>query len=185
LVTAALVLAFGALLAPAPTAAQVSIRVGGSATFPIGDGVDDYGSYANTGWMAAAGVVLPVGEAGFGVGAHGFYGSNNHSDVDGDKTNLYGVLGSAGYTISTGGSISPTIFGLVGFMTHAYKSDSFGDDSASALAWGGGASVGFPLGSVGGAIDAFYLAGTGDDLSGTKLFGVGASVSIPLGGDAM
>jgi hypothetical protein len=186
LVTGALALAFCALLAPSTASAQISIRVGGAATFPIGDALDDYGSYAKTGWMASAGVLVPVGEAGLGLGAHGFYGSNSHESPPADeKTNLYGVLGSAGYTISTGGSISPTIFGLVGFMTHSYKPATGSGDSASALAWGGGASVGFPLGGIGGAIDAFYLAGTGDDLSGTKFFGVGASVSIPLGGDAM
>lgn len=185
-ITLALVLAFGALLAPRQADAQVSIRVGGAATFPIGDGIDDYGSYAKTGWMAAAGVLVPVGEAGFNVGAHGFFGSNSHEEPPADeKTNLYGALASAGYSFDTGGSISPTIFGLAGFMTHSYKPATGSGDSASAFAWGGGAGVGFPLGGIGGSIDGFYLAGTGDDLSGTKLFGVGASISIPLGGDAM
>ena len=184
LVTVALVLAFGAVLAPGQASAQVSIRAGAAATFPLGDGVDDYGSYAKTGWMASAGVNLPLGDAGLSVGADGFYGSNSHEDA-GDKTNLYGVLGTVGYTISTGGSIAPFVAGAVGFMTHAYKSDTFGDDSASALAWGGVAGVGFPLGGIGASIEGFYLAGTGDDLSGTKLFGVGASINIPLGGDMM
>lgn len=183
-VTTALVLAFGALLAPHHASAQIAIQVGGAATFPLGDGVDDYGSYAKTGWMAAAGVNVPIGEAGLGVGAAGFFGSNNH-ETDGEKTNLYGILGTVGYTISTGAPIMPYVYGGLGFMTHAFKSDTLGDDSASALAWGGGAGIGFPLGGIGGSIEGFYLAGTGDDLSGTKLFGVGAGISIPLGGAMM
>jgi hypothetical protein len=181
-VTAALIVALGALMAPSLTSAQISIRVGGAATFPM----SDYGDYANTGWMGAAGVNVAVGEAGLGVGAHGFYGSNNHSDVDGDKTNLYGALGTVSYSIAAGGSVMPYVFGALGFMTHSYKSNDFPalEGSASAMAWGGGGGLGFPLGGITGSVDGFYVQGTGDN-SDTKFFGVGASVSFPIGGDAM
>jgi len=187
LVTVVLALVVGAFLAPTDASAQISIRAGGAATFPVGSAADDYGSYANTGWMAALGLNVPVGDAGLGVGAHAFFGVNNHSDVSGDKTNLYGGLGSVSYTISTGTSIMPYFFGMVGIITHSYKSTDFPslEEAKSALAWGGGAGIGFPLGGIQGGIDAYYLAGTGNDLSGTKLFGLGASVSVPVGGNAM
>ena len=181
-VTAALSLAFVGVMAPAPTAAQITVGIGGAATIPTGD----YGDYANTGWMGSVGITAPVGSSGLGVAVDGFYGSNNHSDIDGDKTNLLGVTGSLGYAIATGGSMMPYVFGSLGFMKHSYKSDTYPDleDSVSGLAFGGGAGVSFPLGSINGNVQGTYLMGSGD-IDGTQFFAIGAGIGIPIGGDAM
>jgi hypothetical protein len=182
LVTAALALAFVGMTAPGQASAQISIGVGGGASFPTGD----YGDYANTGWIGSVGITVPVGTAGLGVGATGFYGSNNHSDVDGDKTNLLGGVAGLSYGFETSGSLTPYILGAVGFLRHSYKSDSFPDleDSVSGMAFGGGVGVRFPLGSISGRLQGTYLQGTGD-VDGTKFFAVGAGVSFPIGGDSM
>jgi hypothetical protein len=181
-VTAALALAFVGGLAPAPTAAQITVFIDGGATIPTGD----YGDYANTGWMGSAGVTVPVGESGLFVAGTGFYGSNNHSDIDGDKTNLLGGVGSLGYAIASDGSMMPYVFGSVGFMQHSYKSDTYPDleDSVSGLAFGGGAGVSFPLGGINGNVQGAYIMGSGD-IDGTQFFSIGAGIGIPLGGDAM
>jgi len=176
LVSAALALAIVAIAAPA--SAQVAVSVAGGATFPM----SDYGDYAKTGWVGHVDVAFPVGDAGLAVGASGYYGSNSHDGSD-DKTNLYGALGFVAYAFPTGGSITPQIFALVGSMTHAYKSDTFGDDSETGLAYGGGAGLGFPLGGVNGVIEAWYLAASiGDPSSTTAIIGVDLGVQIPLGG---
>ena len=178
LVAAALTLAFFGVTAPSQASAQVSIGIGGGASFPAGD----YGDYAKTGWIGSAGVTFAVGESGLGVGATGFYGSNNHSDVDGDKTNLLGGVASLNYAFATGGAATPYILGGLGFMKHSYKSDSFPslEGSSSGLVFGGGAGVMFPLGSINGRVQGTYLMGSGD-IDGTQFFAVGAGVSIPLG----
>lgn len=177
-VTAALALAFLAISAPGQVAAQVSIGVSGGATFPSGD----YGDYASVGWIGTAGLTVPIGESGLAVGASGFYGSNSH-DIDGDKTNLLGGLGAVGYGFQTGGALTPYVYAGLGMMRHSYKSENNPslEGSESDLAYGGGVGVGFPLGSLMGAVDAFYVMGSGD-IDGTEFFGVTFGVAFPLGG---
>jgi hypothetical protein len=178
-------LALALLVISAPDAsAQVSAFVGGGVTIPMGDFADFNGDAAgdegaNTGWQAAAGVLFAVGESGLSVGGRGFYGSNNH-DTEGDKTNLYGATGLATFAFGSG-TISPFIYGELGFLTHSYKSDTFEDESSSGLALGGGAGLTFPLGGLAGHVVAGYMMGSGD-VDGTDLVGISAGVNIPFGG---
>jgi hypothetical protein len=176
--TAVLATATWALVAAGDASAQATIIIGGGATIPM----STYADYAKVGWLGHAGVDFALGDAGASVGAHGFYGSNSH-EAEGDKTNLYGGLASLGYAFATSGSLVPQVFGLVGFMTHQYKSEDFPEfeGSESALAAGAGAALGFPLGSFQGAVQAYFLTGF-SDLDETRLVGVDFSVGFPLGG---
>ncbi len=128
-----------ALLLAAPVHAQFFVQ--GSATLPQ----SDYKTYAKTGWMVNAGVrAWQSASEQFGLWAEGFYGSNTHKDFAGDKTNLYGGLGSLVYNLTSGSSTTPYLIGSVGYLRHQYKSDMFPDEEGSdgGVAFGGGAGLG-------------------------------------------
>jgi hypothetical protein len=175
---AGLVLALWAMAAPATASAQASIFLMGGLAVPTGD----YGEYADAGWLAQGGVTIPVGTAGVSIGAGGFYGVNNHGDIDGDKTNLYGGLGFVQYSIGDAASVSPYVYAGLGFMTHSYKSDTFPEGSGSGLAGTGGAGVNVPLGGVLGFVEGQYLTGFGDEIDGTDLFALSVGVAFNVGG---
>lgn len=129
------------LLLAAPLQAQ--FFVGGGATLPSGD----YGDYAKTGWLANAGYgIWSSANERATAWIEGFYGSNSHDEVDGDKTNIYGGLGSVTFNLTEGGSATPYLIGSLGYMMHQYKSDTFPDEEGSeggiAFAGGGGVSFG-------------------------------------------
>ncbi|MGD2046254.1 MAG: outer membrane beta-barrel protein [Gemmatimonadota bacterium] len=175
---AAVAVAFAAMAAPGQASAQVTVGIGGAATIPTGD----YGDFANTGWMGAVGVTVPVGESGLGVGATGVYGSNGHDEaVVPGTTDLLGALAHVGFSFATGGSMTPYVVGNLGFLQHKWKVDGVDDVTDSGLAFGGAAGLMFPLGSVVGRVQASYLIGSGD-IDGTDFFGIGAGIGIPLGG---
>lgn len=171
------------LLAPAATSAQVTLSAAAGATFPTGG----YGDLAKTGWLAHGGVSVPLGTAPVSVGVDGFFGSNSHDTgvagvSDGDKTNLYGAAGSVSYVVGDpAGPVVPVVFGLLGFMTHSFKSDVSPEGSNTSFAAGGGAGIGFPLGSVGGTLEGWWVTGFSDNKD-TKIIGVDLGVRIPLGG---
>jgi hypothetical protein len=174
-----LALTLAAVALPTSATAQASLFVSGGLTVPTGD----YGEYANAGWMGTGGVVFSVGTAGLGVGAAGFYGSNSHEEpLDGDKTNLYGALAFASYTMGDAAALSPYVFAGPGYLTHAYKPETGSDESGSGLALAGGVGVNVPLGSLMGFVEGMYLTGLGDEVDGTDLFEVNVGVSFPLGG---
>ena len=157
LVIGASTLAAAFVLGAAPAHGQFFVGIG--ATLPTGD----YGEFAETGWMATAGVRVwqsPNDRA--GLWAEGFYGSNTHSDIDGDKTNLYGGLASVGFDLTTGAGMTatPYLLGSVGYMVHQYKSDLFSEFEGSdgGIAFGGGG--GFYLGRF--WLDARYMAASID-----------------------
>jgi hypothetical protein len=135
--------------------------------------------------LAAAGVGFPLGDAGVSIGASGFYGSNGH-DTDGDKTNLYGGLAGVSYAFGDPEGASPFIGGLVGFMSHSYKSESQPafEGSDSGLAYGAYGGVGFPLGGVSGFAELYWLQGAGD-IDGTTFAGAMVGVQFPVGGGGM
>lgn len=171
------VVALFAWTAPLDVSAQ-GIFVGGGVTVPT----SDFGDFANTGWMGFAGVLTPVGDQGFSVGAEGFFGSNGH-EIEGDKTNLYGGMALA--SLSFGGETAPAtpfVFGGLGFMTHSYKSESTPqfEDSATGMTLGGGGGVTFPLGGAQGILAGTYIQGFGD-IDETSLFGISAGVQFLFG----
>lgn len=157
-----------ALVLAAPLSAQFFVQ--GSATLPQGD----YKDYAKTGWMANAGIrAWQSANGNIALWAEGFYGSNSHEDIEGDKTNLLGGYGSVTFNLTSGASATPYLIGSVGYMRHQYKSDMFPDEEGSdgGVAFGGGAGLGigknffvegrYITASIGDGTTAFIMLGGG------------------------
>jgi hypothetical protein len=175
---AGLVVALSTGMFTSDASGQASIFVMGGLSVPTGD----YGEIANAGWLAQAGVGIPVGAAGVTLGASGLYGVNNHEPPpDGDKTNLYGGLAFLQYTIGEATAVAPYVYGGVGFLTHSYKSETFTEESTSGLAGTVGGGVNIPLGGTIGFVEGEYLTGFGD-IDGTDLFVVSAGIVFEVGG---
>ena len=158
-------------VSPTMASAQVGVFFGAGPTFPI----QDYGDYAKTGYVGSVGIWTPVGTQGLGLFGEGFYGSNSHSDVDGDKTNVYGGYGGATYRM--GDPTVPGIFliGKAGLLVHSYKSDDFPEHEGSDTQFSYGIGAGFTLPLEGAApfATAQYI-GSGD----TQFIVVAVGVTI-------
>jgi hypothetical protein len=153
--------------------AQATVFVAAGPTFPIGE----YGDYAKTGWLAMAGFTVPVGPQGLSVGGNLVYGSNKHSDVAGDKTNLPGVFGFLQYRVGPGDKPGVYFYGQLGALNHQYKSATpAANDSEWGFAWGGGAGVDIPVGRVSLFVEASLIA-----RDGTNLVPLVAGLAIPVG----
>jgi opacity protein-like surface antigen len=169
---AVLVLATGSL------AAQSSVWLGAGPTFPM----SDYGDYAKTGWMASAGFGLGLGSSGrMGLQFEGLYGSNSHSDVEGDRTTLYGGLANLAYQLGNTAKLHPYVFGGGGLLVHKFGSDddAYDGESDSKFTYQFGAGLDIPLKSIGLWIDVRYLSRAED--SPTALVPIMAGIYIPLG----
>lgn len=138
--SAVMVGAFAVIVAASPARAQY-VFFGGGLSKPVGD----FNDYAKTGWMATAGVGYDIGTKGLWVEAEGYFGSNKHSDVDGDKTNLIGGIAALGYSFMPGKSVSPYVTGGLGIVAHQFKSDAFPglNETESKLGYTGAFGVGF------------------------------------------
>jgi hypothetical protein len=161
----------------ATASAQATISVAGGMTFPTGA----FNTGHKPGWLAHAGVDVPLGESMFAAGVDGFYGSNSW-DPSGGKTNLYG--GVAHLSVAPGSATGPQVFGLAGLMREQAKPDAGTSVSQSGFAAGGGVGMPFPLGSIGGMVEAYFISAFGN-LSGTHFFGVDVGVGFPIGGSGM
>jgi hypothetical protein len=169
--------ALSTLVGASAVAAQTSVFVQGGVTAPIGD----YSDLAAEGWMAQGGALFSFSPV-LAVGGSVFYGVNDHDPApDGDETNLYGGLAFLEYTLATTAT-APYMFGGIGFLTHAYRSDTFPDESESGLALTVGTGVNFPLGDATGFAEVQYLTGLGNGVGGTDLFFAGAGLAFTLGG---
>jgi opacity protein-like surface antigen len=166
------------LLATGSLAAQSSVWIGGGPTFPM----SDYGDYAKTGWMASAGFGLGLGSSGkLGLQFEGLFGSNSHSDVDGDKTSLYGGMANLAYQLGNTAKLHPYVFGGGGLLVHKYSSDQFPDDegSDSKFTYQFGAGLDYPMKSIGLWIDVRYLSRVED--YPTALVPIMFGIYFPLG----
>jgi hypothetical protein len=162
------------LLLPNLSPAQ-RIFFGAGATLPNGD----YGEFAKTGWMANAGVGFAIPNSRAGVTFSAFYGMNSHDDVDGDKTNLYGAMGSLRYAFHEPTRPGLFVNGGIGLLVHSYKSDLFpsAEESETQFAYHAGVGVDIPLSSV----SLYGLAGyMGGDTTFLRFM---AGISIPIGGN--
>ncbi|HEU5219656.1 MAG TPA: hypothetical protein VFU23_13435 [Gemmatimonadales bacterium] len=155
-----LVLGALALLAlSSPAAGQGPyIFFGGGATFPIGD----YGDYAKTGWIATGGVGVDVGKGGTWLEAEGFFGSNKHSDVEGDKTNLVIGLAAIGHTFGAAGKkVRPYVVAGAGFLQHKYVPNTGTGDTETKFAYSGGTGLSFKMGARASFwVEGRFLGGT-------------------------
>ena len=161
-------LLFALLLVPAVANAQVMLFLGGGPTFPSGE----YSDYANTGWMGHAGVGFAVGPRGLTAGVDAFYGQNNHSDIEGDKTNPYGAMGFLAYRFGNPERPGIYLIGDAGFLVHKYGSDTFESESESQFAFGGGAGVEIPMGGKSIFIEGHYTTSDGTNFM-SALVGIG------------
>ena len=156
------------LSVPAVANAQVMLYLGGGPTFPSGE----YSDYANTGWMAHAGVGVPVGPKGLMAGVDAFYGQNNHSDFDGDKTNPYGAMGFLAYRFGNPERTGIYLLGDAGLLVHKYGSDTFDSESDSQFAFGAGAGVEIPMGGKSIFVEGHYTTSDGTNFI-SALVGIG------------
>ena len=151
------------LLASTPARAQgqkPSFFVGGGVTIPVGE----YGDYAKTGWLGNAGVTVGVGKKGAWVGGEGFFGANKHSDVTGDKTNVYGAIGEVGYRFGKRAKAGVYVYGGAGFLVHQFKSSSAPttNESEGKFAYTGAAGIEIPAGKkVSVWIESRYMGSSG------------------------
>lgn len=167
-----------ALVAASPLNAQY-VFLGGGLSKPVGD----YGDFAKTGWMATGGVGFDIGNKGLWLEAQGYFGNNNHSDVDGDKTQLLSGMGALGYTFSPDAKVTPWVMAGVGFLSHKYKPATGTGGSSSSFAYEAGAGLSIKAGSKANVwFGGQYMGGTGDNKD-TKLIMILAGITINVGGD--
>lgn len=155
-------------LLPAVSQAQ-SVYVLAGGAFPAGD----FGSTFDTGWMAAAGLKLPLGPGGLWFGIEGSYGENG-SPVDGDDANPIGAMARLGLDIPVPGGLNPYVF--IGGGLLALKSN-VADVSNTISKFGYQAGGGFQLGSglISPFIEARYEGSEDIDFFGAA---IGLSVGL-------
>jgi hypothetical protein len=161
-------------LASPASAQKVSLLVGAGPTFPMGD----FGDFAKTGWLASVGARTSLTTLPVLIGLELLYGSNSHSDVDGDKTNLPGALLNVSYRLGDPAGPGAFLIGSVGAISHQYRSESFPDleGSETDVAFGVGAGIEYPMSSLVLFVMARYLT-----RDGTNFIPVQVGVAIPIG----
>lgn len=174
----AAVAVLSAVLFASNVSAQVALTVAGGASLPMGD----YGKYANTGYVATVGLLVKTSKPGMSLGGQLLYGGNSHSDYDGDKTTLTGLLGTVNYRFGDAAKAGPFVVGNVGLLRHTYSSDKFPDEEGTSygVAFGGGAGFAIPRGSMNLYAVARYLMASIDGET-TAFVPIQVGVTIPLG----
>ena len=161
-----------------------SVYVLAGAAIPSGD----YGDFFKTGWLAAAGVTFPIGEAGLWAGAEGLYGQNSFDSSESSdfKGKPYSIMAILGYDIQTEGKINPYVWGGAGLM--GLKQTSGGESiSESGFGWQFGAGLALETeGRVSPFVEGRYQSASltfEDDSSSSTvgIIGIEAGVSIGLG----
>lgn len=154
--------------------AQPTIFVGAGPTFPLGD----YGEYAKTGWLAAAGFSVPVGAKGVSLGAELAFGTNKHEAAIPGKTNLFGGFGFLQYRVGDPAKPGVYVFGEAGVLNHQFKppTSSGANDGDWGFAVGGGGGVDIPVGGASIFVEARIIS-----RSGTSFVPLLAGLAFPVG----
>jgi opacity protein-like surface antigen len=168
-----------ALLFAGATAANAQyVFAGGGATIPIGDFKD----YAKTGWNAQAGFGFDIASVrGLSVEAEGFYGSNKHSDVDGDKTNIIAGMGSVLYSFMPDKKVSPYALAGAGFLSHKFDPATGDSETSTKFGYTGAVGLIFSLSSKASLWVEGRLLGSKD----SKMLPINAGFSINFGKSSM
>jgi hypothetical protein len=138
---AGLVVAFAAMSVQA-RAQSPSFHVGGGVAMGMGDLSD----VTETGWMAFAGVDMPIkSTTGLAIGATASWAHIPYEGDDDDATNIPALLVEAAYLIGAA-SPSPVKFylrGGAGVLQHRYDAGNsgFDDESETKVGFGGGAGI--------------------------------------------
>ena len=139
------VVAFLFALTPAALSAQTYLFLGGGGSFPV----NNFGNFAQSGWLVSAGAGFPLGQEGVSVAVEGFYGENKHEGAAGGKTNPYGAMAEIVYTFGERGKIQPYLLGGAGLMIHKFTPGATGESSSSSqVGYTFGAGVAVPLGQT-------------------------------------
>ncbi len=167
------------VVAPPPSNAQTTLYISGGATFPTGA----YAEFANTGWMAAGGVLFGIGSSGLGLGADLIYGQNNHDDLllESAKTTVYSAMAIVDYAFGSPGKIRPFVFGGVGVAGHRFSADGIESDTDSDVAYQLGAGVDFPIGGTTSLYAEGRYIGSGNNVD-TQIFSALLGLAFSLGG---
>ncbi|MGD8494920.1 MAG: outer membrane beta-barrel protein [Gemmatimonadales bacterium] len=148
----------------------------------------DYGDAFKTGWLAAAGVTFPIGEAGLWAGAEGLYGQNSFDSTESTdlKGKPYSIMAILGYDIPTEGKINPYVWGGAGLM--GLRQTSGGESTSdSGFGWQFGAGLALATaGRVSPFVEGRYQSasitpGDSSESATVGLFGIEAGISIGLG----
>jgi opacity protein-like surface antigen len=145
----ALVLLAGVVL---PAQAQVRFGVGGGLLMPMGD----YGTADKMGFVAGAGVVIPVGTAPVGVRVEGSYSQTSHDGIGG-KSKIMGGMASLIYSFTGAGSVTPYVLAGIGYYNVKVDVTGFGSADESKVGFGGGGGIRFPMGSASLFAEARYM----------------------------
>lgn len=153
--------------------------VGLGATMPSGD----FGEYANTGWMASAGVGSGIGSGNMFISGNVFMGKNAHDagDLDEDvgSTTLTGVGANVG--MMTSGAMK--FYGQVGIgmMQHKYNppeqfEGECDDCSDTKMYFGGAVGALFGSGKKQFFAQAGLMSRSGDEGDGTQFLTISAGL---------
>jgi hypothetical protein len=142
-------------LAVTATPATAQGFIGGGVTTPMGD----YGDGYKLGWAVNAGFrPYQSADERMSLWLEGLYGSNSlKGNLDGKSTTM-GAFGSLTYNLTTGSSATPYVIGSLGYISRKGEVAGVSGDAEGALAYGGGAGVGF--GKL--YVEARYLSSSKD-----------------------
>jgi len=134
--------------------------------------------------MIDVGGTYPIDENGLFVYADGLYGSNGHSDIEGNSNSFLGAFAGVERSFAETGEGGPFVFGQLGFLKRNSKSEEFAEyrESEWGPAFGVGAGYEYPIGRLNGWVLGRYIQGQLDGVDGNAtFFGVVAGVSLPFG----
>lgn len=161
--------------APAMAQARPYIFAGAGASIATGT----FHDYAKTGWIAQAGVGADLGKSGTWIEAEGWFGSNKHSDVVGDKTNLLGGFGAIGHSFGKQ-KVHPYLVGALGFLQHKFVPKIGPSESETKFAYSAGGGLAFDLSqTLHFWVEGRYMSSTGT--GATHLIPLTAGFSLNLG----
>ena len=167
-----------------PGAAQTgtTLGVGLGITNPMGDWKDNTAYLGDKmGFNFGAGASFGLGTAPVRLRVDASWTQTSHATgVDG-KTRLLGGMVSVVYPFATAGSIKPYVLAGLGIASIKSTVPSVSvDTSKTALNFGGGAGIRFPMTSMSVFVEARYLTAKAFDVTFAQL-PITAGISFPLG----
>jgi len=173
--TAAMMVGAVAVLVGASSASAQYVFLGAGLSKPIGD----FNDYAKTGWLATGGLGFDIGDKGLWAELEGYYGSNKHSDVTGDKTNIIAGMAALGYSFMPYKGVSPYVTGGLGIQAHQFKSESVPAANGTETKLGYTGALGLTIKA--GAKAHVFFEGRFLGSSSSKMLALLAGLSIQVG----
>jgi len=167
------------LAGPSRASCQPVMHGAPGAAAPVGG----FGDYAKPGWIEHVGVSWAPGAPGLALGGAAIYGSNEHKSPQADdRTDTYGLVGTAIHSLPDAAHMSPYVVGSPGVLVHDFHSSAQPGlaRSEARLAVGAGVGASHALGPLDAFAQGFLLNGLGqpDD---TRLLGFTTGARTPVG----